>query len=160
MIQKHFEDIIRKKFGYDFSPTQQIAVEHFIRFFFAREEEGIFLLKGYAGTGKTSLVAAIVNALVSLEYKVVLLAPTGRAAKVFAGYAGQAAFTIHKKIYRQKSSTDGEGLFNLGFNAGADTLFFVDEASMISNADGEGNFWSGCLLDHFIQDIYIGLNNR
>ena len=81
MIQKHFEDIIRKKFGYDFSPTQQIAVEHFIRFFFAREEEGIFLLKGYAGTGKTSLVAAIVNALVSLEYKVVLLAPTGRAAK-------------------------------------------------------------------------------
>ena len=76
MIQKHFEDIIRKKFGYDFSPTQQIAVEHFIRFFFAREEEGIFLLKGYAGTGKTSLVAAIVNALVSLEYKVVLLAPT------------------------------------------------------------------------------------
>ena len=85
MIQKHFEDIIRKKFGYDFSPTQQIAVEHFIRFFFAREEEGIFLLKGYAGTGKTSLVAAIVNALVSLEYKVVLLAPTGRAAKVFAG---------------------------------------------------------------------------
>ena len=98
MIQKHFEDIIRKKFGYDFSPTQQIAVEHFIRFFFAREEEGIFLLKGYAGTGKTSLVAAIVNALVSLEYKVVLLAPTGRAAKVFAGYAGQAAFTIHKKI--------------------------------------------------------------
>jgi len=79
MIQKHFEDIIRKKFGYDFSPTQQIAVEHFIRFFFAREEEGIFLLKGYAGTGKTSLVAAIVNALVSLEYKVVLLAPPGRA---------------------------------------------------------------------------------
>ena len=78
--------------------------------------------------GKTSLVAAIVNALVSLEYKVVLLAPTGRAAKVFAGYAGQAAFTINKKIYRQKSSTDGEGLFNLGFNAGADTLFFVDEA--------------------------------
>ena len=83
MIQKHFEDIIRKKFGYDFSPTQQIAVEHFIRFFFAREEEGIFLLKGYAGTGKTSLVAAIVNALVSLEYKVVLLAPTGRATKRF-----------------------------------------------------------------------------
>ena len=94
MIQKHFEDIIRKKFGYDFSPTQQIAVEHFIRFFFAREEEGIFLLKAYAGTGKTSLVAAIVNALVSLEYKVVLLAPTGRAAKVFAGYAGQAAFIV------------------------------------------------------------------
>ena len=68
MIQKHFEDIIPNKFGFDFSPTQKDAVRRFMEFFFAREEEGIFLLKGYAGTGKTSLVAAIVNALVSLEY--------------------------------------------------------------------------------------------
>lgn len=160
MIQKHFEDIIWQKFGYDFSPTQQAAVELFVQFFFAREEEGLFLLKGYAGTGKTSLVAAIVNALVSLEYKVVLLAPTGRAAKVFADYSGQSAFTIHKKIYRQKSATDGEGLFSLGFNGGGDTLFFVDEASMISNADTEGNFGSGCLLDDLMQFVYNGRHNR
>lgn len=160
MIQKHFEDIVLKKFGYDFSPTQKAAVELFIRFFFAREDDSAFLLKGYAGTGKTSLVAAIVNTLISLEYKVVLLAPTGRAAKVFSGYAGHPAFTIHKKIYRQKSSNEGEGLFNLGFNAGVDTLFFVDEASMISNMDTEGNFGSGCLLDDLVQFVYNGKGNR
>lgn len=160
MIQKHFEDIVSQKFGFDFSPSQKVAVEFFCRFFFSREEESLFLLKGYAGTGKTSLVAAIVNTLLSLEYKVVLLAPTGRAAKVFASYAGHPAFTIHKKIYRQKSATEGEGLFNLGFNGGADTLFFVDEASMISNADAEGSFGSGCLLDDLVEYVYNGRNNR
>jgi len=160
MIEKHFEDIVLKKFGFDFSPTQKCAVELFTRFFFDRNEEGLFLLKGYAGTGKTSLVAAVVGTLLSLEYKVVLLAPTGRAAKVFSGYAGHPAFTIHKKIYRQKTATEGEGVFNLGFNGGADTLFFVDEASMISNADTEGNFGSGCLLDDLMEYVYNGRNNR
>lgn len=160
MIQKHFEDIVLKKFGFDFSPGQKVAVEHFCRFFFERDKEGLFLLKGYAGTGKTSLVAAIINALLSFEYRVVLLAPTGRAAKVFSSYAGYPAFTIHKKIYRQKTAADGEGLFNLGFNGGADTLFFVDEASMISNADSEGNFGSGCLLDDLMEYVYNGKNNR
>ena len=160
MIQKHFEEIIRKKFGYDFSPTQKTAVEDFIRFFIGREEEGLFLLRGFAGTGKTSLVAAIVNALSELEYKVVLLAPTGRAAKVFAGYSGHAAYTIHKKIYRQKSATDGEGIFNLGFNGVADTLFLVDEASMISNSGEDSNFGTGCLLDDLMQYVYNGKNNR
>lgn len=160
MIQKHFEELVLKQFGYEFSPTQKEAVELFGRFFFEREEESLFLLRGYAGTGKTSLVAAIVNTLLSLKYKVVLLAPTGRAAKVFASYAGHSAFTIHKKIYRQKSEKDGEGVFALGFNGVADTLFFVDEASMISNMDGERNFGSGCLLDDLMQYVYNGRNNR
>lgn len=160
MIQKHFEDIVLKKFGFNFSPTQKVAVELFTRFFFEQDDESLFLLRGYAGTGKTSLVAAIVNTLLTLEYKVVLLAPTGRAAKVFSGYAGHPAFTIHKRIYRQKTATDGEGLFNLGFNNGEDTLFFVDEASMISNADSEGNFGSGCLLDDLVEFVYNGRNNR
>lgn len=160
MIQKHFEDIVLKKFGFDFSPGQKKAVGLFIRFFFERHEDGVFLLQGYAGTGKTSLVAAIINTLLAFEYKVVLLAPTGRAAKVFSSYAGHPAFTIHKKIYRQKSATDGEGAFNLGFNAGADTLFFVDEASMISNTDSESNFGSGCLLDDLMEFVYNGRNNR
>lgn len=160
MIQKHFEDIVLKKFGFDFSPTQKIAVDNFIRFFFESKEESLFLLNGFAGTGKTSLVAAIVNTLTSFQHKVVLLAPTGRAAKVFSGYAGQPAFTIHKKIYRQKAAVDGEGEFNLGFNGVANTLFFVDEASMISNSGSESNFGSGRLLDDLVEYVYNGRNNR
>lgn len=84
MIEKHFEEIILKYFDFEFSPTQKKAANEFIRFFFEREEESLFILKGFAGTGKTSLVSAIVNALLSFDYKVVLLAPTGRAAKVFS----------------------------------------------------------------------------
>lgn len=160
MIEKHFEGIIRKNFGYEFSPDQKIAVECFMRFFFSRREDSLFLLKGYAGTGKTSLVAAIVNSLLAFQYKVVLLAPTGRAAKVFSGYAGQPAFTIHKKIYRQKTASEGEGDFDLGFNGGADTLFFVDEASMISNSGEDSNFGSGRLLDDLVEYVYNGRNNR
>lgn len=160
MIQKHFEEVVLKNFGFEPSPTQKIALESFIRFFFGREEDTLFLLKGFAGTGKTSLVAAIVNALIALQCKVVLLAPTGRAAKVFAGYAEHPAFTIHKKIYRQKSATDGEGEFNLGFNGGAHTLFFVDEASMISNMEGDSSFGSGRLLDDLVEYVYNGKNNR
>ncbi|WP_251623735.1 ATP-dependent DNA helicase [Odoribacter lunatus] len=160
MIQKHFEDMVSACLGFSFSPTQKQAMSSFAEFFFKREEENLFLLKGYAGTGKTSLVAAIVNALVKLEYKVVLLAPTGRAAKVFSAYAGQPAFTIHKKIYRQKAVTEGEGDFNLGFNTGHDVLFFVDEASMISNITEESNFGSGHLLDDLVEYVYNGRNNR
>lgn len=160
MIEKHFEEIVLKYFDFEFSPTQKSAIEEFIRFFFERDEESLFILKGFAGTGKTSLVAAVVNALLSFNYKVVLLAPTGRAAKVFSGYVGQPAFTIHKKIYRQKSATEGEGIFDLGFNGGADTLFFVDEASMIANVGEESNFGSGRLLDDLMEYVYNGRNNR
>ena len=112
MIAKHFENIVLEKFGFDFSPTQQAGDEDcFLSFFFSREEESLFLLKGFAGTGKTSLVAAIVNTLLQLKCQVVLLAPTGRAAKVFSSYSGQPAFTIHKKIYRQKISPGRNRVF-------------------------------------------------
>ena len=104
MINEHFERIVKEKFGFDFSPTQQEAMKNFLAFLFDRHPESLFLLKGYAGTGKTSLVAAIVNTLLQFEQQVVLLAPTGRAAKVFSGYSHQPAFTIHKKIYRQKNA--------------------------------------------------------
>lgn len=160
MIQKHFSEIVIKKFGFELSPSQKEVVEKFVDFFFTKDDNSIFLLKGYAGTGKTSLVAAIVNAMISLKYKVVLLAPTGRAAKVFALYSGYSAFTIHKKIYRQKSTADGEGIFSLGFNTLSDAIFFVDEASMISNIDVDGNFGSGCLLDDLVEFVYNGHNNR
>lgn len=160
MIQKHFEDIVLACLGFSFSPTQKQAMDCFAGFFFKSGEENLFVLKGYAGTGKTSLVAAIVNALTKLGYKVVLLAPTGRAAKVFSAYAGQSAYTIHKKIYRQKTAIEGEGDFNLGFNSVANTLFFVDEASMISNTAEESSFGSGRLLDDLVEYVYNGRNNR
>ena len=160
MINEHFERIVKEKFGFDFSPTQQAAMKNFLAFLFDRHPESLFLLKGYAGTGKTSLVAAIVNTLLQFEQQVVLLAPTGRAAKVFSGYSHQPAFTIHKKIYRQKNALEGVGIFNLGFNGNANTLFFVDEASMISMGSQDSNFGTGSLLDDLIEFVYNGRNNR
>ena len=160
MINEHFERIVKEKFGFDFSPTQQAAMKNFLAFLFDRHPESLFLLKGYAGTGKTSLVAAIVNTLLQFEQQVVLLAPTGRAAKVFSGYSHQPAFTIHKKIYRQKNAQEGVGIFNLGFNGNANTLFFVDEASMISMGSQDSNFGTGSLLDDLIEFVYNGRNNR
>ena len=112
----------------------------------------VMVMRGSAGTGKTTLAAAIVRALRSLEQQQVLLAPTGRAAKVFSLYAGSAAYTIHRRIYRQKSL---EGGFELGFNNAKDTLFIVDEASMVS-LNGEGR----SLLDDLISFVYNGRNCR
>jgi len=117
----------------------------------------LFLLKGYAGTGKTSLVGAFVNALEQMGQKCVLMAPTGRAAKVFHNYSGQKTFSIHKKIYRQKSATEFQ--FNLSENLHKNTFFVVDEASMISNRPGDGlNFGSGYLLNDLIHYVYSGEN--
>ena len=118
-----------------------------------------FLLKGYAGTGKTSIVSALVRAMHELEQKTVLLAPTGRAAKVFSVYSGMEATSIHKKIYRQKSVSDFH--FMLNYNKAKDTLFIVDEASMIGDSVAENNiFDSGRLLDDLIEYVYSGDNWR
>lgn len=117
----------------------------------------IFLMTGYAGTGKTSVISALVRTLDLLRMKSVLLAPTGRAAKVLASYAGRQAFTIHKKIYRQKSSKDGIGSFSLDRNLSRDTFFIVDEASMVSNIAGESSlFGSGKVLDDLVEYVYSG----
>jgi len=117
----------------------------------------IFLLTGYAGTGKTSVISAIVKTLDLLRIKSVLLAPTGRAAKVLASFAGKQAFTIHKKIYRQKSMKEGIGSFSLDRNLSRDTFFIVDEASMISNSSNEISvFGSGKLLEDLIEYVYSG----
>jgi len=116
------------------------------------DKEKLFLLKGYAGTGKTSVISALVRALNELKQKTILMAPTGRAAKVISGYSGFPAFTIHKKIYRQKSMS--EFRFQLADNLNTHTLFIVDEASMISNSGAETTFGSGRLLDDLIQFVY------
>jgi exodeoxyribonuclease-5 len=117
----------------------------------------IFLMTGYAGTGKTSVISSIVKTLDMLRMRSVLLAPTGRAAKVLASYSGRQALTIHKKIYRQKSSKDGFGSFALDRNLHKDTFFIVDEASMVSNSSGDSTlFGSGRLLDDLVEFVYSG----
>ena len=123
------------------------------------------LLRGSAGTGKTTLAAAIVCAMQQLGQKLVLLAPTGRAAKVFSNYSGAPAYTIHRRIYRQKTAGDVTAGFQLNYNTAQDTLFMVDEASMISNgggwkAEGGNEFGSGQLLDDLITFVYGGRNCR
>ncbi|HKK42317.1 MAG TPA: AAA family ATPase [Bacteroidales bacterium] len=117
----------------------------------------IFLMTGYAGTGKTSVISAIVKTLDILRIRSVLLAPTGRAAKVLSYYAGKQAFTIHKKIYRQKSLKDGIGSFALDRNLHKNAFFIVDEASMVANSSGDSSlFGSGRLLDDLIEYVYSG----
>lgn len=117
----------------------------------------IFLLTGYAGTGKTSVISSVVKTLDLLRMRSVLLAPTGRAAKVLGSYSGHQAFTVHKKIYRQKSSKDGMGSFLLDKNKTKETYFIVDEASMISNISSDQSiFGSGKLLDDLIEYVYSG----
>ena len=125
----------------------------------------VMLLRGSAGTGKTTLAAAMVRAMQQLGQKLVLLAPTGRAAKVFSQYSGTPAYTIHRRIYRQKSAADVTSGFQLNFNTAQDTLFMVDEASMISNGarsmeQGASEFGTGRLLDDLIEYVYGGRNCR
>jgi exodeoxyribonuclease-5 len=139
-----------------FEPTEQQSqlIEELGVFLMSTDKEKVFLLRGYAGTGKTSVVSALVRALNELKQKTMLLAPTGRAAKVIAGYSGFPAFTIHKRIYRQKSMS--EFRFQLADNLFNHTLFIVDEASMISNSGADTAFGSGRLLDDLIQFVYGG----
>lgn len=145
---------------FPFPPTrgQSDVLRVFAAFVASANPMSVMLLRGSAGTGKTTLTAAIVRALSSVARKVVLLAPTGRAAKVLSLNAGRPAYTIHRKIYRQKKF---EGTFSLNDNLHSDTLFVVDEASMIAN-DGftQSVFGSGRLLDDLTQYVYNGRNCR
>jgi exodeoxyribonuclease-5 len=145
-------DSIRKAFPHE--PTgQQLALFQLIHNFLSSDQgDECFILKGYAGTGKTTVLGALVKALRYYGYKSVLLAPTGRAAKVISNYAGKTAFTIHKRIYRQKSAVSLEGNFVLSENLATDTLFIVDEASMISDeASGNTNH---TLLHDLVNYVY------
>ena len=124
-------------------------------FIVSREPRKAFILKGYAGTGKTSVMSALVRALEGLKQPCVLLAPTGRAAKVLSRYSGKQAYTIHKKIYRQNQL--GSEAFSLSDNLHRNTLFIVDEASMLSGNRDNPTFGSGCLLDDLVRYVYNGL---
>ena len=119
------------------------------------------LYTSYAGTGKTTLIAALVGALKDLNIKPILLAPTGRAAKVLAQYAQEKAFTIHKRIYRQRTNADYESKYSLNFNAEKGAVFIVDEASMLSDSPGGGAlFGSGSLLEDLVQYVRSGRDCR
>ena len=169
MIVDELKYRIRQTFGLLPTPDQEHALDVFSLFMTDRSDHIVMILRGSAGTGKTSLAGAIVKALAALKQKMILLAPTGRAAKVFSLNAGHAAYTIHRRIYRQKTAGDLSA-FNLNDNLNRDTLFIVDEASMISN-QGLGNlnpqssvlhsqFGSGSLLDDLVQFVYNGNNCR
>ena len=160
MIQDELKYRILQTFGFTPTPEQDQALEVFSRFMTDRMEHVVMILRGSAGTGKTTLAGAMVRALTTLNQKLMLLAPTGRAAKVFSLYSGHAAYTIHRRIYRQKSAGDLSS-FSLNDNLNKDTLFIVDEASMISNLGlGDMAFGSGCLLDDLMQFVYNGQNCR
>ena len=159
MISDELTYRIRECFRHVPTQEQEQAIACFAQFMTARDEHAVMILRGSAGTGKTTLAAAIVQAMLQWNQKLVLLAPTGRAAKVFSLYSGHPAYTIHRRIYRQKTLDTG---FALGYNNAADTLFIVDEASMIANSSrgGDSMFAGGQLLDDLIQFVYNGRNCR
>lgn len=160
-LNSFFLEQIKKNFPFEPTDEQASSLDQITDFLFSRTSDGIFLLKGYAGTGKSSLIGALVKTMTDFEQKTVLLAPTGRAAKVFSSYSSHPAFTIHKKIYRQKRFSGEASGFVPMDNLHKDTLFIVDEASMISN-DGidSFSFGSGRLLDDLIHYVYGGENCR
>ena len=161
MINNHLVQQIKGNFLYKPTLEQEKAVKSLADFLFSRQQDSVFLLKGYAGTGKTSLIGALVKTLDQLQQKCVLLAPTGRAAKVFSHYAKHSAFTIHKKIYRQRNYSNDMDNFSLDDNLHQQTLFIVDEASMIANDGLSGAaFGTGRLLDDLIQYVYAGTGCR
>ncbi|MCL6266406.1 ATP-dependent DNA helicase [Flagellimonas myxillae] len=152
-----FLEILSQKFPHEPTLKQQLALEKLSKFVFGGKEEKVFLLKGFAGTGKTTLVGTVVNSLWKIRMGSVLMAPTGRAAKVMSVYSGNKAFTIHKKIYYPKKQSGGGIQFVLAPNKHRNTLFIVDEASMIPDTPADSKlFENGSLLDDLMYYVYSG----
>ena len=159
-IQEFIDEVVRE-FGFTPTHDQLNALETFARFLADREQNCVMVMRGSAGTGKTSLAGAMVRTFTRLGQKLLLMAPTGRAAKVFAMNSGHTAFTIHRKIYREKSYLGIGGQFNLNDNMHKNTLFMIDEASMIGRGGGmTSDFGTGDLLSDLVQFVYNGQNCR
>lgn len=159
MIKNLISDKIIQKLGHPPTQSQKILINSLSEFISQPASNSLFIIKGYAGTGKTSAISALVKTLDEFTIKSILLAPTGKAAKVLSYYSGKPACTIHKKIYRQQSSKDGFGRFVLEKNLHTNTIFFVDEASMISNQPSENSvFGSGRLLEDLLKYVYNDKN--
>ncbi len=154
-----FYSLLRKQFPFAPTYNQDIFFQKIAIFLTDTHNDTIFVLKGYAGTGKTTVISTIVNNLLEINKKYVLLAPTGRAAKVIANYSNKPAFTIHKKIYFPKKSSGGGVSFTLQPNKHKNTIFIVDEASMISDTNSDSKLYeNGSLLDDLISYVYSGIN--
>lgn len=161
MIEKFFNNHILSNLAHIPTIGQTKAIDNLLSFLFDSEKFCIFILKGYAGTGKTTLISSFIKTLSENKIKTVLMAPTGRAAKVLSGYADTPAYTIHKCIYRKKSTKNTESDFALNYNKAKDTVFIVDEASMISNSDINGSiFGSGRLLNDLLSFVFNDNNCR
>lgn len=159
MNTQEFYALLKGKFPFETTDKQDLFL-HKIADFIGRDGEDIlFVLKGYAGTGKTTLLSTVVNELKHFNKKFVMLAPTGRAAKVISNYSGKPAFTIHKNIYYPKKVSGGGMQFSMKANKSKNTIFIVDEASMISDSNTESNLYPhGSLLDDLIYYVYSGVN--
>jgi len=153
-----FEEMVAGNLPFVPNSDQQTAIKKISDFIFDNDERSVFVLKGYAGTGKTNLISAFTRVLPNIKWRSVLLAPTGRAAKVIGNYAKKEAFTIHKKIFRKHFGENGTMMFSLAENLHRNTLFIVDEASMI-NADNpnEQGFFN-TLLENLFEYVYSGNN--
>lgn len=161
MQQEEFSSILLEQFPFKTTNGQRILLNKISEFILGGNSSQIFVIKGYAGTGKTTVVSSLVQSLPYLNGKTMLLAPTGRAAKVLSNYTKQQAFTIHKKIYFRKPTADGGMAFQRQQNLHENTVFVVDEASMISNSGGLSNggmFGGGSLLDDLIEYVFSGTN--
>ena len=156
---KDFQQILIEKFPHRPTALQELTLSHMADFIFSKDADSLFLLKGFAGTGKTTIVGNIVKHLWHSKMKAVLLAPTGRAAKVISNYSNTQAFTIHKKIYFPKKQSGGGVQFVLAPNKHRNTIFIVDEASMIPDTAADSKlFENGSLLDDLLYYVYSGHN--
>ena len=160
MLNTHITDQIYAKLSFDATNNQKKIIEKLSAWLSDDDYSRIFLLNGYAGTGKTTIIAAFVAALKDLGFKPILLAPTGRAAKVLTRYSKLTAYTIHKKIYREKAISDYQSKFSLDYNREKDAIFIVDEASMLSTFAADSAFGSGNLLDDLVQYVRQGKRCR
>ncbi len=159
MLKNHIIDLFYTHLQFLPTEGQKKLVEALSQMMCLIDHRQLMIVKGYAGTGKTSLISAFVRTLKDFKIGSVLMAPTGRAAKVLSAYSGEQAYTIHKKIYRQKTSKDHFGTFVLNFNQHSNTFFIVDEASMISSYSPDQNmFGTGNLLDDLLKFVYNDRN--
>lgn len=157
MVSSQFYTLIKQQFAFAPTAKQDIVLLQLSEFIFSKNKDALYLLKGYAGTGKTTIIGTLVNNLWKIKKSAILMAPTGRAAKVIANYSKKEAFTIHKKIYFPKKNNSGGIKFVLQPNKHKNTIFIVDEASMIPDAVADSKFYqNGSLLDDLIQYVYSG----